>query len=140
MSNELTALANRWREAMERRNGSAAAELYAEDCVVESPAWGTVRGRMAVEKVFREFFAAFPDCLFEFSDVLIIENRVIQTFTTHGTDTGGFLGQAPTHKPFRIFLVSLITVDDQVIVHERRVYDVTGLLQQLATGVGTGVD
>jgi sigma-B regulation protein RsbU (phosphoserine phosphatase) len=42
------------------------------------------------------------------------------------------LGQAATAKPFRFFLVSLFTLDDRQIVHERRVYDVNGLLLQLA--------
>jgi SnoaL-like polyketide cyclase len=56
--------------------------------------------------------------------------------TLHGTDTGGFLGQAPTGKAFRVFVVNLYVVDNRQIVHERGVYDVNGLMLQLATDAG----
>ena len=117
-----------------RRDAVSLAADYAEDCVVESPAWGKLKGRDAVEKVFRAFFAAFPDCLFEFGEFLFVENKIIGTVTMQGTDTGGFLGQPATGQPFRLFLVDLLTVDHQRIVHERRVYDVGGLMSQLASG------
>jgi serine phosphatase RsbU (regulator of sigma subunit) len=135
-SNELRALVARWREGLERRNPLALAASYADNCVLESPAWGTVKGRDAVERVFGQFFAAFPDCHFEFGDLLFVENQVVQTITLRGTDTGGFLGQSPTGKPFRLFLVDLFEVNDQGIVHERRVYDVGGLMLQLGADGG----
>ncbi len=48
-----------------------------------------------------------------------------------GTDLGGFMGLAPTGKPFRITIVFLFTFDDRHIVHERRIYDFTGMLVQI---------
>jgi serine phosphatase RsbU (regulator of sigma subunit)/predicted ester cyclase len=131
-SDETRALIARRREGLVRRDPTSLIENYAEDCVVESPAWGKLEGREAVEKAFREFFAAFPDCLIEFGDLLFVNDRVVDTLTMHGSDTGGFLGESPTGKPFRLFLVSLLTVHNQQIVHERRVYDVGGLMSQLA--------
>jgi serine phosphatase RsbU (regulator of sigma subunit)/predicted ester cyclase len=136
MSDELTALAARRRDALARQDASALIADYAEDCLVESPGWGKLKGREPVERAFREFFAAFPDCVIEFGDLLLINDRVVDTMTMHGRDTGGFLGQAPTGKPFRLFLVSLLTIHDRRFVHERRVYDVGGLMSQLATGGG----
>jgi len=61
---------------------------------------------------------------------------VAQTLVMEGTDTGGFLGQAPTGRPFRLFAVILLTLENGKIRHERRVYDITGLLLQLAGGAG----
>jgi sigma-B regulation protein RsbU (phosphoserine phosphatase) len=63
---------------------------------------------------------------------MITGDRIVQTITALGTDTGGFLGQAPTGRRFRIFMVLLSTLDGRQIVHERRVYDVNGLLLRLA--------
>lgn len=63
-----------------------------------------------------------------------------RTSTIWGTDTGGFLGQAPTGKQFRIFFVAIFTFSERQIVQERRVYDVNGLLLQLATDVGVAAD
>ena len=48
-----------------------------------------------------------------------------------GTDTGGFMGLPATGKPFRLPIVILYTVADGLIVHERRIYDFTGMLVQV---------
>jgi predicted ester cyclase len=135
-ADELTALVGRRRDGLVRRDAIALAADYASDCVLESPSWGTVKGRQAVERVFREFFAAFPDCLFEFGDFLTVGRRAAETVTIHGTNSGGFFGQAPTGRPFRLFMVNLLTVVDRGILHERRVYDVGGFMLQLATDSG----
>jgi SnoaL-like polyketide cyclase len=92
-----------------------------------------VKGRDGVEKSFRRWFGGFPDLEVEFGDSLIHDDRVVHTLTLQGTDTGGFLGQAATGKPFRFFIVSLMKIERGQIASERRVYDVSGLLLQLAT-------
>lgn len=133
-SDELTAVIARRHDALGRRDSTTLSLDYAEDCVLESPSWGTVHGRDAVRRVFGEFFAAFPDCLFEFGELLIVESRVAETVTIHGTNSGGFFGETPTGRPFRLFMVNLLAILDRGIVHERRVYDVGGFMLQLAAG------
>ena len=113
---------------------------FAEDCVLESPTAGTVFGRCAVEKVYQHYFAAFPDLAFLTQDVLIVGDRVVQTAICSGTDTGGFLGQAPTGKPFRMTVVCIFTLRAEQIVHERRVTDLGGLLLQLGTEAGFAME
>lgn len=132
-SDELTALMARWRDALVRRDSTSLAAHYAENSVLESPSFGRVQGREAIEKVFRDFFAGFPDCQIEFGELVTMGNRAVQTLTMYGTNTGGFLGQAPTSRPFRVLLISLMTVDRRQIVHERRVYDVGSFIMQLAS-------
>jgi steroid delta-isomerase-like uncharacterized protein len=134
-SEEITRLFARYRDAYARRDSVAFAASYAEDCVVESPAFGRLIGRAALDRVHRDWSRAFPDTQVEFGDLLITGNCVVQTATLHGTDTGGLLGQAPTGNHYRLFIVQLFDVgDDGQIVRERRVYDVNGVLLQLATG------
>jgi sigma-B regulation protein RsbU (phosphoserine phosphatase) len=132
-SDEMTALILRRRDGLARHDSIMLASDYADHCVLQSPGWGTVNGRQAIEKVFHAFFTAFPDCVFEFGDEFIVEDRAVQTMTVHGTNSGGFFGQAPTGKPFRLFLVTLLTVSGRQVVHERRVYDIGGFMVQLAT-------
>ncbi|HJZ78085.1 MAG TPA: ester cyclase [Vicinamibacterales bacterium] len=118
-----------------RRVVAAIAATYAEDCVLESPSFGTVVGRPAVYKSLQSWFDAFPDARVEFVDAPVITgDRVVHTLTAVGTDTGGFLGQKPTRRPFRVFIVTLHDVADGQIVHDRRVFDISGLLLQLAQG------
>jgi predicted ester cyclase len=133
VSDDLTALSARWRAGLENRDAVALAAEYAEDCLLDSPAFGLVRGPDGVEKAYRQWFGAFPDSAVEFGEYLILDDRVVQTLTIRGTDTGGFLGQAAPGKPFRFFIVGLMKIERGQIAYERRVYDVSGLLLQLAT-------
>jgi steroid delta-isomerase-like uncharacterized protein len=124
-----------YHEAVAQRDWVTLAANYADDCVLESPSWGVITGRAEIERVFREYWAAFPDVVVENTPPIVAGDQVVQTRTVTGTDTGGFLGQAPTGRSFRMFLVAIFTLKDRKIVRERRVYDVGGLLLQLATDV-----
>jgi serine phosphatase RsbU (regulator of sigma subunit)/predicted ester cyclase len=128
-------LIDRFRGAWTRRDARSLARLYADNSVIESPAFGTVIGRVNVERSLQQWFSSFPDARLEFGDLPVVDdNRIVETSWVTGTDTGGFLGQAPTGRPFRFFVVRLFDVANGKIVHERRVYDLNGLLIQLARG------
>jgi predicted ester cyclase len=126
--------------AMADRDSKRLAADYAEECVLESPTYGRLFGRAAVEQVYRQFFAAFPDITISYSDLVVTGDRVVQASTLEGTDTGGFLGQPATGRPFRFFFVQLFTIENHKIVHERRVFDLTGLMLQLATHPGKSAE
>ena len=131
-SGEIKALLTSRIEAFARRDALALVATLANDCVVESSTSGTIYGRAAVEGVYRHWFTAFPDVTLSSDEILSIGNRAVESLTIRGTDTGGFLGQAPTGKPFQIRSVALYTLKNRQIVHERRVYDLYGLMAQFA--------
>ena len=120
-------------EALARHDSAALAMLHSADGMVDSPmAGGTVHGRRAIEEVYRAWFTAFPDVKFSADEALLIDgDRAAQRLTIGGTDTGGFLNLPPTGKAFRVPLVGLFTLADHKIVHERRIYDFTGMLIQI---------
>jgi len=107
------------------------ASLYAESCVVESPLGGTHQGRDAIAQVLRTFFDAFPDAELSQEDLIIDGDRVVQVGTLSGTDTGGLMGMAPSRRPALVPMVMVCHVADGLIVHERRIYDFTGMLVQI---------
>ena len=129
---EIVNLFNRRREAFARLDAEALAAGHAEDGVVESPAaGGTASGREAIAKLYRGFFAGFPDLTMEWSDLVIDGDRVVQMATVSGTDTGGFMGLPATGKRFRLPVVFVFTLKDGLIAHQRSVYDFTGMLVQI---------
>ena len=128
---DIVALFARRHDAMVRRDAAALAADYAEDAVVESPWAGTVNGREANEQAWRAIWSAFPDQVIHHEELIVDGDRAALLATAAGTDLGGFMGLAPTGKPFRITIVFLFTFDDRHIVHERRIYDFTGLLVQI---------
>jgi predicted ester cyclase len=115
-----------------RHDVDAFSALFAADAVVESPtAGGTVQGRSAIAEITRAWYVGFPDVVFA-TDLLVIDGEhAVWVGESRGTDTGGFLGLPPTGKPFSLPMMSLCTLKDGLVVHERRIYDFTGLLMQI---------
>jgi steroid delta-isomerase-like uncharacterized protein len=129
---EISALVARRQQAWETLDAVALAADYAEDAMVESPlAGGSATGRDAIEKLYVTYFAAFPDLKFDYEMVVIDGEDVAQLFRVTGTDSGGFMGMAPTHRKITFRCGFFYTVRDGRIRHERRVYDFTGLLIQV---------
>jgi steroid delta-isomerase-like uncharacterized protein len=125
-------LFTRLNEAANRHDAEAVAQLYAEDSVVQSPmAGGAVTGRKAHAAVLNALFSGIPNVRFHVDELLIDGNRVAQVGSFRGTDTNNFMGLPSTGKPFNLPIVILSTVDDGLIVHERRIYDFTGFLVQI---------
>ena len=128
---DITAFFARRQDAFARHDAAALAAAHTEDCLYESPWVGKVNGRAAIEQVYRHLFAAFPDVALEGEELLIDGNRTAQVATCVGTDMGGFMGLPPTGKPFKLPLVFLCTLNEHQIVHERTIYDFTGMLVQI---------
>ena len=128
---EITVFFARRQDAFARHDAAALAATHAHDCKYESPWAGTVSGREAIEQAHQQWFAAFPDFAFQDEELLIDGQRVAQIATVVGTDTGGFMGLPPTGKRFRFPVVCVCTLNESEIVHERRIYDFTGMLVQI---------
>jgi predicted ester cyclase len=126
-------------DAFDRHDVIALCADYTTDVVVESQLFGRTVGRNANEKLFERLFLAFPDFSVQGQELLVFGDRVLQTVMVSGTDTGGFHGLAPTGRPFHVLCLFVFTFGEQLIMHERRIYDSSGLLLQLA-GQAPGCD
>jgi steroid delta-isomerase-like uncharacterized protein len=116
-----------WRQ----RDAAALAHSHSATCVVESPAAGTVTGREAIQEIYAAWFRAFPDLDMHFTDLVIDGDRVVLTAFCQGTNVGGFMGLPASGKRFKFPVVMVCTLADGEIVHERRIYDFTGMLIQI---------
>jgi steroid delta-isomerase-like uncharacterized protein len=128
---EILNLFDRRMEAINDHDVEGLADLYAEDAVVESPLGGTHQGRAAIASVIGAFFGALSDAHLTQDDLIIDGDRVVQAVTMSGTDTGGFMGMAPSGKPALLPMVLVCRVENGLITHERRIYDFTGMLVQI---------
>ena len=116
-----------WRQ----KDVDALGRFHTDDSVLESPIAGTVTGRAAIENVHRAFFTSFPDLTIDNPELLVDGDRVVQTVTFSGTNTGGFMGMAPTGKRFSFAAVLICTMRGGQIAHEKRIYDFTGFLLEI---------
>jgi hypothetical protein len=129
---EISALFARRLEAFNSRDIAALVRDVSEDSVVDSPfAGGVTRGRAAIEDLYRSLFRAFPDARLQWEETLIDGDRVMLVGRLSGTDTGGFMEVPPTGRSFNIPLVLSYILQNGLIVHERRIYDFTGMLVQV---------
>jgi len=113
------------------RDARAHASCHTPDGVVVSPIFRTVSGSEAILQSYLSLFELFPDWTYQAEDLLIHGNRVAEPFHAEATHVGEFMGLAGTRKKFQIQGVRLFSVRDNLIAHERRYYDFTGLLIQL---------
>ena len=128
---EMTALFVRRQVAFDNMDADALSRDYADDCLVDSPAAGTLRGAAAVDRARRAWFEAFPDLKYRTERVVIDGNHVMQLLTLEGTDIGGFMGLDPSGKSFKAPAVFVYEFRDRKIVRETRIYDFTGVLVQI---------
>jgi len=128
---EIVSFFGRRQDALARLDVAALTALHAEDSVIESAMAGTVTGRKGIEQFYRSLFTSFPDFRYEPAELVIDGDRIVQSATFGGTDTGGFMGMPPTGKQIRIPGVFLFTLRNHLIVRLRSLYDFTGLLLQI---------
>lgn len=125
---EIIAFLDSRRRAYEVRDLNTLVAGYAEDCVLESPVTGTTTGRAAVQRNFERIFRLVPDLKVQEEGVVIMGDQVVQTVSATGTDLGGFFPGHPGAKRFHTRAVLFFVIRNNAIVHERRVYDFSGIL------------
>ncbi len=129
---DVMALFTRRDAAWNRHDAAALAADHAEDAVGESPLQGRLVGRARIHALYEESFTAFPDLRWRSDDLVVDGNRAVELFTMAGTHTTAFGGIPATGRKFQITGAFFVALDDDCkITHDRRVYDVTGLLVQL---------
>jgi steroid delta-isomerase-like uncharacterized protein len=114
-----------------RRDSAGLAKGHAEDGVVESPIFGIVRGRAAIEASYASLFRAFPDSIFEMPGLIVDDAHVVQLFKMHATHSAEMFGLPATNRQFNIEGALVHEMKDRHIAHERRIYDFTGMLIQI---------
>lgn len=125
------------REAAWRTGDAASLALtHTEDGVVVSPMFVDVKGRAAIEASYVTLFARFTDWHYVTDTPIVDGDRLAVPFTARATHAGEFMGLAGTGRRFGIEGVLLLHMRGDLVHHERRLYDFTGLLIQ--TGVLRG--
>jgi steroid delta-isomerase-like uncharacterized protein len=89
-------------------------------------------GREAVVAYHQAQRAAFPDQRHEHVRMHVADDdTIVSEFDLLGTNTGGFLGQPPTGKAFRVPVIAVFRFDGDRITNERVYLDGASLLRQI---------
>lgn len=107
-------------------------EHVAEDYVEHSNASPEpIRGPAGYKANVREFHDGFSDVEVTTEDLIAEGNTVVNHWTFTATHTGEYAGIEPTGADVEFSGISIIDLEDGIIIEDRAVMDVSGLLQQL---------
>jgi predicted ester cyclase len=85
-----------------------------------------------VVDLFRMYRVAFPDLRMDAVDVISSADKAVARVTATGTQTGEFMGMAPSGRSVSVQLIDIMRFDDAGLVCEHwGVMDTLSMLQQL---------
>ncbi len=129
---DVEVLLERRQQAWHRRDAEALGAFHAEDGVVKSPIFGTVKGRSAIAVSYVNLFKTFADWSIEATHALIDGPEIAQSFTAQATHTSELFGVPATNRRCEIHGVLFIELDAAgKVKREQRFYDFTSLLLQI---------
>jgi predicted ester cyclase len=94
---------------------------------------GADMDRPELERLEREFAAAFPDARYSIDDMVAEGDRVVLRLTTRGTHRGAYAGAAPTQREVEFTAMVIYRVRDGRIAESWGEMDFLRLMRQLRT-------
>ena len=113
-------------EVWNGRNYEAAADLYGENYANPFGAGPSAR----VEPI-RRYHQTFPDLHLDVEELIMAGDTVVLRATFRGTDTGGYVGRAPTGRGVEEWVVTIMHFEGDKVVKEWIGADKLGLFIQL---------
>jgi predicted ester cyclase len=113
-------------EVWNSRNHDAASDLYGDSYV--NP-FGT--GPSARVEPIGLYHRAFPDLHMDVEDLIVSGDSVVLRLIFRGTDTGGYVGRAPTGRAVEEWVVRIMHFESDKVVREWIGADKLGLFIQL---------
>jgi steroid delta-isomerase-like uncharacterized protein len=128
---EIVALVKQREAAWTARDPAGLAATHADNGTVISPFGGVQEGRAEIDRIYKLWFAAFPDIVLHQDDVLIDGDRAVIVGRMAATHAGDFFGLPASGRHFEAQIAFVLKFADGAVVEERRIYDFTGLLVQV---------
>ena len=125
---EVEAFLARHKRSFESRSATVLAADHTEGGTLQTPAEGTVTGRLEIQKVYEFWLTAFPDMVFGWDEPVVEGNRVAFFWDFEGTSSGQFFGDVRPGIPVRFSGAAEYVLSSEGIVNARHVYDFTGAL------------
>jgi steroid delta-isomerase-like uncharacterized protein len=118
-------------EAVTTGNFNLFRDVVSAENVDHDPAAGQVQGPEGYRMFFSGLRAAFPDLNVALETMVADEESIAFAYTLTGTQTGSYLGIAPTGKKIKIRGMQISKFKDGKMVERWGSSDELGMLQQL---------
>jgi predicted ester cyclase len=128
---ENKSIVRRYREAHNKNNLGALDAIVAQDVISHNALPGLPPGLEGGKMAHMAFLASFPDTQSKTEHLVADGDKVIEWYTSAGTNTGSFMGAPPTGKKFEIVSVVVYRLANGKIVETWGINDGLTLMQQL---------
>ena len=122
----------RFYDAYNKKDEAILSQVIADDYVDyghEPPG----RGVQGAKSDRQDIARGMEDARFDIDEMFGSDDRVVVSWTLHGTHTGPFAGVSPTHKKIAVRGISLYRLRDGKITETRNLADLLALFTQLGT-------
>lgn len=126
------ALVHQYIDAWNRHDTGAIIATFATDGIYSDPVVGEISGQ-AIGDYATSLFTAFPDLSFELASLVgsMLDHTVAAQWRMRGTNTGTFMGMAPTGKSISVPGADFIVVADDRICSVHGHFDSRAVPEQL---------
>jgi steroid delta-isomerase-like uncharacterized protein len=89
------------------------------------------RGHQGLREMLEAYWKAFPDLQFRVTDRVIEGSRAVIVWVAEGTHQGTIMNIPPTGHPVEVRGVSVIDVQDGLVVRGQYIWDLAGMLRHM---------
>jgi steroid delta-isomerase-like uncharacterized protein len=90
-----------------------------------------LRGHKGLREMLETYWRAFPDLEFAVTDMVIERSRVATAWVAAGTHQGTIMNIPPTGHKVEVRGVSIIDIEDGLIVRGQYIWDLAGMLRHM---------
>lgn len=106
--------------------------FYSSDYIADDVGLASLlRGHAGLREMLQTYWRAFPDLEIAVTDMVIEGSRVVSAWVAAGTHEGTIMNIPPTGHRVQVRGVSIIDVENGLIVRGQYIWDLAGMLRQM---------
>lgn len=132
MTSNLAAYAETINAAWNSHDIEKVLSFYSHDYIADDVSQASLlRGHQGLREMLGTYWQAFPDLQFAVTDMVIEGSRVATVWVAAGTHQGTIMNIPPTGHRVEVRGVSIIDVEDGLIVRGQYIWDLAGMLRHM---------
>jgi steroid delta-isomerase-like uncharacterized protein len=132
MTPNLAAYTNVINQAWNSHDIEKVLSFYSPDYIADDVSQASLlRGHEGLRAMLETYWRAFPDLEIAVTDMVIDGSRVASAWVAAGTHQGTIMNIPPTGHKVQVRGVSIIDVEDGLIVRGQYIWDLAGMLRHM---------
>jgi steroid delta-isomerase-like uncharacterized protein len=132
MTPNLAAYADVINQAWNSHDIEKVLSFYSPDYIADDVSQASLlRGHEGLRAMLKTYWKAFPDLEIAVTDMVIEGSRVATAWVAAGTHQGTIMNIPPTGHKVQVRGVSIIDVEDGLIVRGQYIWDLAGMLRHM---------